>query len=371
MKNALLLLAFAGFSAKGLAQTKTTTLLVGTYTHKGHSTGIYTFSFNPADAATAPIDSAKASNPSFLVPAPNGRYVYAVNEDGKADGGGRLSAFRLDKGRLSFINSVPSQGDHPCYVMVDEKGRNVVVGNYSSGTVALFGVAPDGGVSESLVSFNHTGSGPNKARQEAPHVHATVLSPDGDYVLVPDLGTDKVVIYRISSKNSRLDALDRSVALTPGSGPRHLDFHPNGKWAYVTQELTGTVSAFRYGKGKLEHLQEISLLADSSRKGSSADIHVSPDGKYLYASNRNPTNHLAIFRIDQSTGQLTPVGHQPTGGLVPRNFSFSPDGAWLLVANQESDSITVFKVDKVTGLLTDTGKRVAVPSPVCLQWVEK
>ncbi|RYY94729.1 MAG: lactonase family protein [Chitinophagaceae bacterium] len=367
MKNALLLIALAAASLAGRAQ-KSPTLLVGTYTHNGKSTGIYTYAFNPADGTAAPIDSARAANPSFLVPAPNGRYVYAVNEEGRPDGG-RVSAFRFDKGHLSFINSLPSGGDHPCYLTIDEKGRHLVVGNYSSGTVTLLGVAPDGGVSETGISYQHAGTGPDKGRQAGPHVHATVLSPDGRYVLVPDLGTDKIVIYAFNGRSGKLEALNRSVPVTPGSGPRHLDFHPNGKWAYATQEMKGSVTAFRYTKGQLAPLQEISLLPDSSAGGTSADIHVSPDGKYLYASNRAPTNHIAIFRIDAASGLLSPVGHVPTGGRVPRNFSLDPTGNWLLAANQDSDSITVFKVDKATGGLTDTGTRIAVPSPVCLQWI--
>ena len=297
--------------------------------------------------------------------------MYAVNEDGEKEGGGKVTAFSFDKAnrKLKKINQVESIGNHPCYVTVDKTGKWVIAGNYSSGTVSVFPIAPDGGIGIASTTLQHQGSGPNKSRQTAPHVHATVFSPDNKYLFVPDLGIDKVVGYNFNPKKGSI-ALKTTTKLSDGSGPRHMDFHPNGKWAYVIQELTGTVTRYSYVDGNLRQLQEISLLPpDYKGSASSADIHVSPDGKFLYTSNRNPSNNITIFSIDQVTGALSLVSHHPTGGKVPRNFSFDPTGKLLLVANQESDNITIFHVDKETGKLTDTGKQIPVPNPVCLKWI--
>lgn len=369
MKKSFFSLLLFGISQFSNAQ-KEATLLVGTYTN-GPSTGIYVYQFNLETGSAALIDSTKTVNPSFLAVSPNGKYVYAVNELGSDKGGGKVTAFALDKKtrRLTAINQQPSLGDHPCYITVDRKGKWVIAGNYSSGTLAVFPIAPDGGVGPSVVSLQHQGAGTNTVRQSSPHIHATVLTPDHDYLLVPDLGIDKVMVYSFSSKSGMLKHQKTSVKLMDGSGPRHLDFHPSGKWAYVVQELSGTVTGFRYHKGKLEEQQVISMLpADYKGTATAADIHVSPDGRFLYTSNRNTSNTIAIFSIDEKTGMLTLLGHQPTKGKAPRNFNFDPSGKFLLVANQESDAIIVFQIDPKTGLLTDTNQTIKVPNPVCIKW---
>ena len=215
----------------------------------------------------------------------------------------------------------------------------------------------------------------NTERQNSPHVHATVLSPDNKYLFVPDLGLDKLVSYRFNLKNGALIPNSPAFVMTePGSGPRHFDFHPNKKYAYLVEELTGGVSAYQYKSktGELALMQNISALPpDYLGYAGSADIHVTPDGNFLYVTNRGESNTIAIFSIDNRTGQLRPVGHQSTMGKTPRNFNFDPSGNFLLVANQNSNEIVVFKIDKSTGLLTDTGKRISVSRPVCIKWIKK
>jgi 6-phosphogluconolactonase len=347
------------------------TLLVGTYT-SGKSHGIYIYDFNSNNAEANLRDSAKASNPSFIAVSPDKKYVYAVNENGKDQNGGKVSAFKFNKAnkKLTFINQQSSMGEHPCYITTDKKGDWVIAGNYSTGNVSVFSVAPDGGVSESVNTLQHQGSSVNKSRQGSPHVHATVLSPDNKYLFVPDLGIDQIVVYGFNAKKGELTPKKQHVKVAAGSGPRHLEFHPSGKWAYLAQEMAGTVTAFSYSKGELKEQQVISMLpAEYKGEGTSADIHVSPDGKFLYASNRNPSNTIAIFKIDAANGSLTLVGHQSTMGNAPRNFSFDPSGKLLLVANQDTNNIVVFTIDQQTGLLTDTGKQIEVPNPVCLKWI--
>ncbi|MBD0331638.1 MAG: lactonase family protein [Chitinophagaceae bacterium] len=346
------------------------TLLVGTYT-KGKSEGIYVYDFQPSTADVVLLDSVKTSNPSYLAVSPGNRHVYAVNENGPDNGSGKVSAFAFNKSnrQLTLVNQQSSGGDDPCYITVDKTGKWVIVGNYSSGTLSVLPVAPDGGVGTAVITLQHKGSGPNKLRQQSPHVHATVLSPNNKYLLVTDLGIDKILCYNFNSKKGILTTKS-STKLSDGSGPRHLDFHPSGKWVYVIQELSGTVTTFKYNNGSLQQIQEINLLPQEyTGEGTSADIHVSPDGRFLYASNRNPTNSITIFAIDQISGKLSVVGHQSTLGKVPRNFNFDPTGNFLLVANQETDNIVIFRIDKQTGALADTGKQIHVPNPVCLKWI--
>jgi 6-phosphogluconolactonase len=349
------------------------TLLVGTYTN-GKSHGIYVYDFASNTGEAVLRDSVKASNPSYLAVSPNERYVYAVNEDGSDKGGGKVTAYTFNKAakKLTFVNQQSSVGDHPCYITVDRKNKWVVVGNYSSGTLSVMPIAPDGGVGAAVTNMQHQGQSINQDRQKSPHVHATVFSPDNKYLFVPDLGIDQVVTYAFNPKTGFLKPKKEHVKVTAGSGPRHLDFHPSGKWAYLAQELSGTVTAFKYDKGALVEQQVISMLpADYTGAATSADIHVSPNGRFLYASNRNTSNTIAIFKIDQSNGSLTLVGHQATMGKAPRNFNFDPSGKLLLVANQETNNIVIFNIDTETGLLSYSGKQIAVPNPVCITWIEE
>jgi 6-phosphogluconolactonase len=359
------------FSACSTAQ-KNYYLLVGTYT-KGKSTGIHVYDFDPKNGSATIVDSVQTPNPSYLAVAPNQKFVYAVSETQRGSFSGKVRAFSFDKSRrkLSFINEQPSVGDNPCYIVVDKTGKWVIVGNYTSGTLAVLPIGSDGSLGEAVSSSQHTGHGVNPQRQEAPHVHSTVLSPDNKYLFVQDLGTDKIIQYSFDDETGAIAPRD-SVKLQDGSGPRHFVFHPNGKWAYLVQEMAGTVTAFDYQNGKLKNMQTVSALpAGYNQFFTSADIHVSNDGKFLYASTRDSANIITVFTVDQQKGTLTAAGRQPVLGKTPRNFNFDPTGDYLLVANQNSDEVVIFKVDQKTGLLTDTGNRIDVGNPVCIKWIEK
>lgn len=359
-------------SATALCAQKNYYLLVGTYTH-GKSTGIHVYDFDKQSGAATIVDSVQTPNPSYLAVAPNQKFVYAVSETQRGSFSGKVRAFSFDKstGKLSFINEQPSVGDNPCYIIVDKTGRWVIVGNYSSGTLAVLPIKSDGSIGEAVSSFQHWGKGVNAERQEAPHVHSTVLSPDNKNLFVQDLGIDKIITYSFNDKTGAIAPKD-SVKLKDGSGPRHFVFHPSSNRAYLVQELSGTVTAFNYQKGRLNAVQTVSALPPGFNKSfSGADIHISKDGKFLYASIRDESNTIAIFRIDQKTGKLFIVGHQSTLGKTPCNFNFDPSGNYLLAANQNSDDVVVFKVNHQTGLLTDTGNRIDIGNPVCIMWVEK
>ncbi|HEY0041271.1 MAG TPA: lactonase family protein, partial [Flavisolibacter sp.] len=310
-------------------------------------------------------------NPSYLAVAPDGEYLYACTETRTVNAGG-VSAFRFDKntGRLSLINKQSSGGDNPAYVAINKTGKWVVAGNYSGGSLVAYPVNADGSLQPYSQLIQHKGSSVNKQRQEMAHVHATVFSPGDDFLFTPDLGIDKVMIYQFDplQKQPLKEAAPAFAATTPGSGSRHFTFHPNGKWAYLMEEMAGAVSAYQYNAGKLAEMQRIFAHPDTlTSQPGSADIHVSPDGKFLYASNRGGENNIAIFKIDGETGKLSLVGYQPTLGRTPRNFMIDPSGNFLLVANQDTDNIVVFKRDKLTGLLSATGEQVIIPRPVCLK----
>ncbi len=352
-------------------------LLVGTYTAAG-SHGIYVYDFDTRNAGARLADSASIANPSFLAVSPKSTFVYAVSEKaGSGPNGGQVAAFSFDRssGKLALLNQQSSGGNNPCYVTIDKSGKWVVAGNYSSGTLAVLPVAKNGMLDSAVAVVEHSGRSVNTHRQNSPHVHATVLSPDNKYIFVPDLGTDKLVSYRLNKRNGSLRPATPAFTMTkPGSGPRHFDFHPNKKFAYLVEELTGGISAYRYfsNTGELELLQNISTLPPEYHgEAGSADIHVSPDGRFLYVSNRGESNTIGIFSINEKTGGLTFVAHQSTLGKTPRNFNFDPGGNFLLVANQDSDEIVIFRVDKTTGKLADTGKRIGVSRPVCIKWIRK
>lgn len=350
-------------------------LFAGTYT-TGKSKGIYVFEFNSKTGEVQWVSNTdSSSNPSFLAVAPNGKYLYAVNETGR-DQPGRVSAFSFDKsnGQLSFINQQLSGGDDPCFITTDATGKWAIVANYSGGSLSAFPLNKDGSLLPYTQLIQHKGSSANKQRQEKAHVHASFFSPDYQYILAPDLGMDKVMVYQFAaaSKKPLQPAPVPFAASAPGSGPRHLSFHPNRKYMYLLEELTGTVKVYTYNKGILNPLQIIATHpANYKGQPGSADIHVSPDGKFLYASNRGDENNIAIFSINASNGKLTSVGYQPVRGAQPRNFMIDPTGRFLLVANQKTSNIVVYRRDMATGLLQATLQQIEVPNPVCLQMLQK
>lgn len=349
-------------------------MLIGTYTST-NSEGIYVEHFNSSNGDSKRISTIKTSNPSFLAISPNEKFVFAVNENADATGnGGSVMSFSFDKkkGILSAIDSQSTKGNHPCHIITSWDGGWLSIGNYSTGNLSFIPVMPDGNLDSGYVTLRHTGSGPDK-RQASPHVHATAFSPDSKYLLVTDLGIDKIMVYDFNGHTSSA-RLEHEVIVAPGSGPRHLVFHPKKDFVYLLNELKGTVNVFRYHtkNGSLFLQQDISSVpAGFTGFAGSADIHLSADGKFLYASNRGDANNIAIYKVNQKTGLLTLIGHQPVLGKAPRNFSIDPSGKFLLCANQDTDEIVVFKRNKKSGLLTDTGKRISIPKPVCIKFINR
>lgn len=363
----LSLLCLASMAQAQTSNSKVYNLLVGTYTSE-KSEGIYVYSFNTETGEfTSKSVATGIKNPSFLVVAKDLKHVYSVSEGS----GGSISAFSFDAaaGKLNFLNSAPSGGNGPCYVSVDDQKKFVFAGNYGGGSLGAIPINADGSLSQDIQSIQHEGKSV-KPNQDKPHVHAAVLSKDNKFLFVPDLGTDKVNIYNVDVTKSKplSPGTPAFASIAVGGGPRHFDFHPNGKFAYVIHENTGEVTVFDYTKGQLKEKQRVSMpVAGYTGNIHGADIHVSPDGKFLYGSMRAEINELGIYSIDKK-GMLTFVGRQSTLGKIPRNFAIDPTGNFLLAANQNSDEVVIFKRDKKTGLLTDTGKRISVGKPVCLKF---
>jgi 6-phosphogluconolactonase len=350
---------------------------VGTYTSKTASKGIYAFRFDAEKGQLTPIGvAAETTDPSFLAVHPNGKYLYAVNEIGNFNGGasGAVSAFAINAktGALTFLNQVPTRGAGPCYVSLDKSGNFVLVANYDSGSIASFPVHDDGSLGTTSGFVQHSGSGPNKERQEGPHAHWIGTSPDNRFAMAVDLGLDQVIVYGFdSSRGIFTPMLTGFAKVKPGSGPRHLAFHSNGKFAYVLSEMESSVTVFSYQakSGAFTSLQTISALPkDYSGPKEAAEIAVHPSGKFLYTSNRGHDS-IAVFAIDEKKGTLKSLGQVLTGGKTPRHFAIDPTGAYLLAENQESNNIVIFHIDAATGSLTPTGQTVDVPSPVCITFV--
>lgn len=350
---------------------------IGTYTG-GESKGIYVLDMDLETGRLGKLRlAAESVNPSFLALHPNGRSLYAVNEIGNYQGekAGAVTAFAIDRrsGGLKEINQQSSRGGAPCHLVVDRPGKNVLVANYTGGSVACLPIRAGGGLAPASAFVQHSGSSVNPARQEGPHGHSINLDRENRFAFAADLGLDKVLIYRFDSAKGSLQANDPAFArVSPGSGPRHFAFHPNGKYAYVINEMLLTVTAFAYDakRGALRPIQTITTLPDGKpqRGQSTAEVRVSPDGRHLYGSNRGH-NTLAIFSIDPNSGRLSVVGHQSTGGKTPRNFGIDPSGAFIIAANQSSNSLVVFRRDAKTGRLTPTGQTVPAPAPVCVKFL--
>ncbi len=348
-------------------------LIVGTY-DSPKSEGIYVYKFNSYDGSVKEVSHIKTPNPSFLAVSGNQKFVYAVNENADSTGkGGGVTSFSFNKknGTLTQLSRQSSEGNNPCYISVDQTGKWVIAGNYSSGNFSILPVSIKGILGKAKQVIQHIGSGPDTARQKSPHVHAVFLKKNNRDLFVPDLGINKIMTYRFDAKTGKVIPSKAGFVSTSGSGPRHIDVHPNGKYVYLVEELSGSITVYRdWGHAELKEIQTLSTLPLTYKGAAgSADIHVSPDGKFLYCSNRGFSNTIAIFSIDAKTGMIKLITHQYTFGEKPRNFNFDPTGKFLLVGNQDSDEIVIFKRDITTGLLTDSGKRIAVGKPVCLKWL--
>lgn len=361
-------------AARGTADTREQLLYVGTYT-SGKSVGIYEYRLDLSDGSLRFAGTTEGVvNPSYLTIDRARRRLFAVNEVEEFEGAksGAVSAFEIDpkSGALRPLNRKGSKGGAPCYVTAADSGRFVLVANYMGGNLAVLPVSKDGRLGDAVHVEQFKGSGPNRERQEAPHAHFVTLDRANAFVYACDLGTDKVMAYRFDKRTGKLTPNAQvSVSVKPGAGPRHMDFHPDGRAAYVLNELDATVTAYALDprQGTLTELETVATLpADFKGQNTSADIHVAPGGSFLYCSNRGHDS-LAAFRIDPATRRLTLTGHTPTGGKNPRNFVIDPTGAFLLAANQSSNTVVSFRIDPRTGALTPTGHKAEIPTPVCLK----
>lgn len=345
------------------------TMLVGTYT-SGNSKGIYTYRFNEETGKSTLLDSVEVANPSYLTLSEDNKFVYSVNEASKDQAAVSAFAFDKDKGSLRLLNTEKTMGADPCYLITD--GNNVITANYSGGSITVFPIAKDGFLLPAADIIEFKGSGPVKDRQEQAHLHCVRITPDGKYLLADDLGTDQIYKFNIN-QNTHTDNKEAFLSkgtpeafkVAPGSGPRHLVFSNDGKFAYLINEIGGTVIAFQYADGMLNEIQTIA--ADTVGAQGSGDIHISPDGKFLYASNRLKADGIAIFKIHPTDGTLTKAGYQPTG-IHPRNFIITPNGKYLLVACRDDNVIQTYERDTTTGMLTNRKKDIIVDKPVCLKF---
>lgn len=349
---------------------------IGTYTRRTRSEGIYIYRQDLSSGQLTPAGVAQVpDSPAFVILHPTGRYLYAVSEVGSFGGQptGGVKAFLVDaqSGALTFLNQQSSGGPGPCHVSVDKTGKYLLAANYAGGSVAMFPINQDGSLEPASDFHQHQGSGPNPHRQEAAHAHSIWPDPANRYALVPDLGLDRVVVYKLDLAQGKLVPNDVPwAALHPGAGPRHLDFHPNGKWIYVINELDSTMTIFSYDapRGVLTEVQSLSTLPASWRGTSwCADVHVHPTGKFVYGSNRGHDS-IVVFAVDEATGKLTTVDYAYTQGEYPRNFGLDPTGKYLVAANQNTDNVLVYRIDQGTGRLTPTGQILQVPMPVCIKW---
>lgn len=353
-------------------------LFVGTYTNtNAGSKGIYAYRYDSGRGQLTSLGvAAETPNPSYLAVDPTHTFLYAVNElqDYKGEKSGAVTAFAIDHktGKLTKLNEVASRGQDPCYISLDKTGKYILVANYTSGNIAAFPMQKDGSLGEATAFAQHRGTGPNKERQEGPHAHYIKTTADNRFAIVSDLGLDKILVYRFDAAKGSLASNDPAAGdLPPGEGPRHVAFAPNNKFAYSVNELKSTVTAFTFdaAHGVLKPFQTVSTLPKGfSGQNDTAEIHVHPNGKFLYASNRGHDS-IAQFSINQKTGEVTLVHNFPIGGKTPRDFELDPAGTHLLVAGQDSNNIVVFDFDPMTGGLKQTEITVSVPAPVGLTFV--
>ena len=351
-------------------------VFIGAYTRReGLGIGVARFDADTG-MLTTPELAAELANPSFVALDPSLSQLYVVTEidDYKGNVSGALSSFAVDRtsGELTFLNRQPTNGPGPCFVNVDARGQNAVVANYNGGSVVVFPINDDGSLKPPSDFVQHEGAaGVVSDRQEGPHAHSVNLDLETSRVYVNDLGLDRIKSYELDSSTGKLTPAGLDVELHPGAGPRHFDFHPDGKHAYAINELDNTITTMDYDRpsGRLTAVQTVSALPEGwAGRSSCADLHISPNGRFIYGSNRGHDS-IVIYAIDATTGWLEYVGHESTGGNSPRNFAIEPSGCYLLVANQDTDNIIVFEIDRDSGKLTATGTEGSVSMPVCLKLV--
>jgi len=369
MKKLQILLIIFLISSTAFAQKPTTYLFIGTYTDAKPDTGIFVYSLNSKTGKLKRISFVEnITNPSYLAVTPNGKYLYACT-DTKMPNAGSITSFEIDsiKGGISLINKQPGGGENPVYLSIHRNNKSIVMAKYTAGNVSVFNTNSNGSINPMIQNIDFTGNSINQQRQEKPHIHCAVFSPDYDYLFCTDLGSDKIRAFKFDAESEQplvqIDSL--TINTIPGSGPRHMVFHPNKKYFYCIEELSCMVSAYTYSNGKLCSIQRIN---SASAKGSDgADIHISPDGLFLYTTNRGE-NTISIFTIAKD-GKLNILGHESTLGEMPRNFTIDPSGKFLIVANQKTSNVLVFKRNSKTGMLKFTGFEVSVPQPSCLKMI--
>jgi 6-phosphogluconolactonase len=348
------------------------TVYIGTYTAPNASKGIYKFGFNSKTGEATAVDlAAETESPSYLAIHQNGRFLYAVNETGTFGGKkqGAVTAFTINSSthQLTTLNQQPSLGADPCHINIDHEGKNVLIANYTGGSIAVYPIDGDGGLKTNSAFIQHTGSSVNKSRQGEPHAHSIDLDKSGKHALVCDLGLDKVFIYNFNSSMGKLTQAGFG-SLKPGSGPRHTAMSSDGKFLYVINEIASTLTSFTYdGSKTLTEIETASTLPQPTPGNSTAEVAIHPNGKFVYGSNRGH-NSIAVFTTDNA-GHIKLIQNAGVEGKTPRNFVIDPTGHFLIAANQDSNNITFFKIDPATGKLTSTGKSLQAFKPVCLRFL--
>ncbi len=348
---------------------------IATYTEHG-SRGIYVCEFDPLTGRlTRPVLAAETSQPSFLAVSSDRKFLYAVNELSHFNGepAGAVSGFSIDSstGNLTLLDQVSSRGPGPAHLVLDRAGHFVLVANYDGGSVAVFRLLPDGTIGDSTAFVRHKGSSVNPQRQQGPHAHAIAMSPDNRFAIVADLGLDQLFVYPFDASSGTL-GLPRIARTQPGVGPRHLVFDSSGKFVYVINELSSTITVYSYmlRDGAMAPLQTISTLPGGfAGLNTAAEVVLHPSGTFLYASNRGDDNSIAVFAVDPKKGTLTPIEYVPAEGKIPRNFAIDPSGQWLLAANQDSNTVITLRIDRDSGRLTRTGQSIEVKSPAMVDFL--
>ena len=355
---------------------QTQLVFVGTYTGTG-SEGIYAYRFNPEKCELSKIGLvAKTDNPSFITIDPDGQFLYSVNETDsfQNEPTGSVSVFAINResGRLTLLQRIPSLGAGPAHLSLDSSSRHLMVANYNSGNAAVFPIGKDGRLDPHTAFIQNTGSGVNPDRQSGPHAHFIQATSDNRFVMIADLGIDRVLVYGFDGISGSLTPIDSGfVKLDPGSGPRHIAFHPSGRYVYVLNELTSAVTVFSYESetGRMQKKQTVSTLPGNFHgENTAAEIAVDAKSQFLYLSNRGDDS-IGLFSINSKDGSLMPVGWISSGGKTPRHFEIDPTGQWLLAANQNSNNIVLFRIDQVSGKLIQTSLSSDLISPVCIRFL--
>ncbi|CAM4202517.1 lactonase family protein [Paenibacillus alkaliterrae] len=346
-------------------------VFAGSYS-EAEDSGIYVYAFDEETGTLTLTDEfAGLKNPTFLNVNADRSLLYSISETVSAEGNkiGEAAAFAIDAagGKIRLMNREITVDSTTCHIQRDAASRYLTVTSYHGGMIGLFSIAEDGKVGRKLDVQQHAGSSWHPERQDRPHPHSSIYSPDGRYLLVSDLGLDRIVTYSVDEGKQKLIKIDE-VSLHPGAGPRHLAFHPNGEYVYAINEVDSTITSFSYDaeKGRITVKDNVSTLpAGFAEDNSCAEITISADGKYLYGSNRGHDS-IVVFAIDELSGLLKLVQHVSVGGVHPRHFALTPNGRYLIAANRDTDNIVTFKVDQESGKLQDTGKSVIVSKPVCV-----